>query len=100
MAGGWLLAPNHRPGPTTYNPVMWPKAFSQLVELAPHITRLLPLADRYFKDKSSSDEATRKTLEEMQASHRASSEKAEASPKGMTSGSALAAGSRAVPRNS
>ncbi len=50
---------------------MWPKAFSQLVELAPHISRLLPLADRYFKDKSSSDDATRKAVEDMQANHRA-----------------------------
>lgn len=50
---------------------MWPKAFSQLVELAPHITRLLPLADRYFKDKSTSDEATRKALDDLQVNHRA-----------------------------
>ena len=53
---------------------MWPKAFSQLVELAPHITRLLPLADRYFKDKSSSDDATRKALEDLQTNHRAALE--------------------------
>jgi len=50
---------------------MWPKALSQLVELAPHVTRLLPLADRYFKDKSSSDDATRRALDDLQANHRA-----------------------------
>ena len=42
---------------------MWPKALTQLVELAPHITRLLPLADRYFKDKTTGDDNTRQVLE-------------------------------------
>ena len=50
---------------------MWPKALSQLVELAPHVTRLLPLADRYFKDKSAGDDATRKALDDFQATHQA-----------------------------
>ncbi len=50
---------------------MWPKALTQLVELAPHVTRLLPLADRYFKDKSAGDDATRKALDDLQASHQA-----------------------------
>ncbi len=53
---------------------MWPKAFSQLVELAPHITRLLPLADRFLKDKVAGDEGTRKALDELQANHRAALE--------------------------
>ena len=47
---------------------MWPKALSQLVELAPHVTRLLPLADRYFKDKTTGDDATRETLDAHHAS--------------------------------
>ncbi len=42
---------------------MWPKALTQLIELAPHVTRLLPLADRYFKDKTTGDEAVRQTLD-------------------------------------
>lgn len=42
---------------------MWPKALSQLVELAPHITRLAPLADRFLKDKATGDEATRQSLD-------------------------------------
>lgn len=43
---------------------MWPKALTQLVELAPHVTRLLPLADRYFKDKATGDEGTRQALDQ------------------------------------
>ena len=38
---------------------MWPKALAQLIELAPHIARLLPTADRYLQSKSAGDEATR-----------------------------------------
>ena len=53
---------------------MWPKALSQLVELAPHITRLLPLADRYFKEKSSGESATQQALDDLQSSHRAALE--------------------------
>lgn len=50
---------------------MWPKALSQLIELAPHIARLLPTADRYLQSKASGDEATRGAIakfgEEMRA---------------------------------
>ncbi len=49
---------------------MWPKALTQLVELAPHVTRLLPLADRFLKDKTAGDEATRQALD----THRAALE--------------------------
>ena len=42
---------------------MWPKAFAQLVELAPHISRLLPMADRFFQSKAASDDASRRTME-------------------------------------
>jgi hypothetical protein len=38
---------------------MWPKALGQLIELAPHIARLLPTADRFLQQKSAGDEATR-----------------------------------------
>jgi hypothetical protein len=41
---------------------MWPKALAQLIELAPHIARLLPAADRYFQSKTSGDQATRDAL--------------------------------------
>lgn len=38
---------------------MWPKALAQLIELAPHIARLLPAADRYFQSRNASDDGTR-----------------------------------------
>lgn len=44
---------------------MWPKAIAQLVELAPHVTRLVPLADRFFQSKSAGEEANRKAMEAM-----------------------------------
>lgn len=44
---------------------MWPKALSQLIELAPHITRLLPMADRFLQSKSVSEESSRKAMDAM-----------------------------------
>ncbi|MGI4829023.1 MAG: hypothetical protein ACRYFU_12645 [Janthinobacterium lividum] len=44
---------------------MWPKAFAQLVELAPHISRLLPMADRFFQNKTVGDDASRKAIEKL-----------------------------------
>ena len=41
---------------------MWPKALAQLIELAPHIARLLPAADRYVQAKSAGDEVTRAAI--------------------------------------
>jgi chromosome segregation ATPase len=41
---------------------MWPKALSQLIELAPHVARLLPTADRYLQSKVAGDDSTRATL--------------------------------------
>ena len=41
---------------------MWPKALSQLIEIAPHIARLLPTADRFLQSKAANDDATRATL--------------------------------------
>lgn len=46
---------------------MWPKAFAQFIELAPHISRLLPMADRFFQSKASSDDAARRSAEAMEA---------------------------------
>ncbi len=37
---------------------MWPKLIAQLFELLPHITRLVPMADRYFSTRSASEKAT------------------------------------------
>lgn len=44
---------------------MWPKALAQLIELLPHISRLLPAADRFLQARSASDENTRKALEQL-----------------------------------
>ncbi len=37
----------------------------QLIELAPHVTRLVPMADRYLQSKTDSGKAQRRALEEM-----------------------------------
>lgn len=46
---------------------MWPKAFSQFIELAPHISRLLPLADRFLQNKTGSEDAGRRALNSVSA---------------------------------
>ena len=37
---------------------MWPKVMAQLFELLPHISRLVPMADKYFSTKTNSEKAT------------------------------------------
>ena len=41
---------------------MWPKVFTQLVELLPHISRLIPMADLFFQTKSASEKASQTAL--------------------------------------
>jgi hypothetical protein len=36
---------------------MWPKVIAQLFELLPHISRLLPLADKFFTSKAAAEKA-------------------------------------------
>ena len=36
---------------------MWPKVLMQLFELLPHVTRLVPVADRYFSAKAANENA-------------------------------------------
>src|ERR1700734_1994029 len=36
---------------------MWPRMLEQLLELLPHLTRMVPLADRYFSSRSATDHA-------------------------------------------
>jgi hypothetical protein len=36
---------------------MWPKVLMQLFELLPHVTRLVPVADRYFSAKAANESA-------------------------------------------
>ena len=37
---------------------MWPKVLMQLFELLPHISRLVPMADKYFNAKAATEKAT------------------------------------------
>lgn len=44
---------------------MWPKALTQLIELAPHLSRLVPMADRFLQSKSAGEEANRRAMDAM-----------------------------------
>jgi hypothetical protein len=41
---------------------MWPKVIAQLFELLPHITRLVPMADKYLSSKTASEKATQAAM--------------------------------------
>ncbi|HEX4652480.1 MAG TPA: hypothetical protein VH250_13345 [Granulicella sp.] len=41
---------------------MWPRLLAQLLELLPHVTRLVPLADRYLNSRSAAEPAHEETL--------------------------------------
>jgi sigma54-dependent transcription regulator len=41
---------------------MWPRLLAQLFELLPHVTRLVPLADRYLNSRSAAERAHEETL--------------------------------------
>jgi septal ring factor EnvC (AmiA/AmiB activator) len=47
------------------NKSMWPKVIAQLFELLPHITRLVPMADRYFSSKTASEKANEAAMAAM-----------------------------------
>jgi exonuclease VII large subunit len=49
---------------------MWPKAIAQLLELAPHVTRLVPVADRYLQSKAEARESHRRALQDLNDSLR------------------------------
>src|ERR1700678_3428625 len=36
---------------------MWPKVIAQLFELLPHVSRLVPMADKYFSSKAANEKA-------------------------------------------
>jgi len=57
-----LLPASYSLLPVRYNLLMWPKA---LLELAPHLVRLVPAANNFFQNKSAGDEANRKALDAM-----------------------------------
>ena len=39
---------------------MWPKAFAQLIELLPHVSRLIPMADNFFASRNAAQQAGEK----------------------------------------
>ena len=44
---------------------MWPKLLMQLFELLPHISRLVPMADKYFSQKTAAEKANEAALAAM-----------------------------------
>jgi chromosome segregation ATPase len=44
---------------------MWPKVIAQLFELLPHITRLLPMADKFLTSKAAAEKANEAALAAM-----------------------------------
>jgi chromosome segregation ATPase len=44
---------------------MWPKVIAQLFELLPHISRLLPMADRFLSSKAAAEKANEVALAAM-----------------------------------
>jgi hypothetical protein len=44
---------------------MWPKLIAQLFELLPHVTRLVPVADKYFASKAATEKATEAAMAAM-----------------------------------
>ncbi len=44
---------------------MWPKVIAQLFELLPHVTRLVPMADKYFSSKTASEKANEAAMAAM-----------------------------------
>lgn len=53
---------------------MWPKALSQLVEFAPQIVNLLPLADRFFKERAAGDNTVRQAVDDLKSHHQSALE--------------------------
>lgn len=41
---------------------MWPKVLMQLFELLPHISRLVPMADKYFNSKAATEKANQAAM--------------------------------------
>jgi hypothetical protein len=42
---------------------MWPKALLQLIQLAPHVTRLVPVANRYLQTRTDGGESGRRAVD-------------------------------------
>lgn len=44
---------------------MWPKLFAQMFELLPHVSRVLPMADKYFSSKAVAEKANEAVMAAM-----------------------------------
>lgn len=44
---------------------MWPKVIAQLFELLPHVSRLVPVADKFFASKTAAEKANEAALAAM-----------------------------------
>ena len=44
---------------------MWPKVLAQLIELLPHVSRLLPMADKFLTSKTAGEKASEAALTAM-----------------------------------
>jgi hypothetical protein len=44
---------------------MWPKALAQLLELAPHVGRLMPAANRLLNPGAAAEEASRNSMQQV-----------------------------------
>ncbi|MEO6802579.1 MAG: hypothetical protein ABI197_04945 [Granulicella sp.] len=44
---------------------MWPKVFAQLMEVLPHVSRLIPMADMFFASKTASEKANETVIADM-----------------------------------
>jgi hypothetical protein len=53
----WTDAPEVSAGERRGKEFMWPKLIAQLFELLPHVARLVPMADKYFSSRTSSEVA-------------------------------------------
>src|SRR5580704_14950458 len=63
-----MAHPSDRNNPvaeTRMNERMWPKVIAQLFELLPHITRLVPMADKYLSSKTASEKANEAAMAAM-----------------------------------
>lgn len=46
---------------------MWPRAIAQLVEVLPHVARLVPVADRFLQNRAVDDETPQRVAAAMEA---------------------------------
>ena len=44
---------------------MWPKLLAQMFELLPHVSRVLPMADKYFSSKAAAEKANEAAMAAM-----------------------------------